>query len=214
VLRSAACAIITFWLHLILLAPFLSGVVGRSPPQHQTYTAGQLINRGDGYRVEAWIIEGRATEQSGSSQRQFPEPTLSQLSLSLPSVVVYVPPPIQEADVSTAKGGTHPADGSATRESAGSYLGLVNDRIDRAWQRPHVAIGAPVFSCRVRIDQDTDGTIQKLTLEECDDNVFWRVSLLNAIQRSSPLPAPPDPSLFRPTLHLVFKSTRYSRYDP
>jgi hypothetical protein len=197
---------------LILLTPFLRGVLGRTHIQRPIGTVGQLASRGDNDRVEAWIIEEHQTAHANSSQLQLLEPTLTQLSLSLPSPVVS--PTIQEPDVSVAKGRRHPADESATPEFAASYLGLVNDRIDRVWQRPKVPIGAPVFSCRVRIAQDSHGTIQKVTLEECDDNVFWRLSLLNAIQTASPLPAPADPSLFHSTLHVLFKSTRFSRYGP
>jgi hypothetical protein len=188
---------------LTLLAPFLHGAVGQGLTQLPTGTAGLLTNRGGSDRIEAWIIDA---PHSDFSRRQLAAPALSQVPLSLPSVT-YSPPPIQEADISAAEGGTHPVEGA-------SYLGHINDRIDRAWQRPKVAIGAPVFSCRVRIDQDSHGTIQQVTLEECDDNVFWRLSLLNAIQTSSPLPTPADPSLFRSTLHVLFKSTRFSRYVP
>jgi hypothetical protein len=105
--------------------------------------------------------------------------------------------------------------GSASDEAQrsalyGRYLRQVIARIDRAWQRPRALIGASVFSCRVRVDQDTLGRVLAVTVERCDSEPHWQESLIHAIRLASPLPAPSSPRVFASTLRLSFLSEPYS----
>jgi hypothetical protein len=91
----------------------------------------------------------------------------------------------------------------------GRYLGQVQARIDRAWVRPRTDIGAARFSCRVRIKQDRRGDITDVRLEHCNGTERWQQSLLSAVRTASPLPAPPDVSVFADILWLSFSSEAF-----
>lgn len=103
----------------------------------------------------------------------------------------------------------------------GRYMGQVTARIDRAWMRPRSEIGASRFKCQTRIQQDRNGNVLSVELHECNGDARWQRSLVTAIERSSPLSAPPDPSVFAPTLVLNFSADPYvegvsneSEYEP
>ncbi len=96
----------------------------------------------------------------------------------------------------------------------GRYVGQIDARVERAWLRPRTAIGATTFVCIVRIDQDSRGAVQEVTLEQCNGDERWQRSLVSAIESASPLPAPPDPAVFTPILHLSFQSEGYSPSAP
>jgi hypothetical protein len=106
------------------------------------------------------------------------------------------------------------SDGAALVAMAGRYIGQINARIDRAWMRPRTAIGAPTFSCRVRIDQDRAGIVLDITLERCNGDARWQLSLVQAIESASPLPAPPDPAVFAPVVHMSFRAAAYRPGSP
>lgn len=88
----------------------------------------------------------------------------------------------------------------------GRYLVQVQARIERAWMRPRGAIGAARFSCRARIQQDRRGAVVSVALDRCNGSERWQQSLLSAIRTASPLPAPPDPSVYADRLWLTFGS--------
>jgi hypothetical protein len=88
----------------------------------------------------------------------------------------------------------------------GRYLGQVQARIDRAWMRPRTEIGAPQFSCRARIEQDRRGDVVRVDLDHCNGSLRWQQSLVSAIRTASPLPAPPDVSVYADILWLSFVS--------
>lgn len=95
----------------------------------------------------------------------------------------------------------------------GRYLGQIQARIDRAWVRPRTEIGAPRFSCRARIEQGTRGEVLNVRLDHCVGTPRWQQSLVSAIRTASPLPAPPDPSVYADVLSLVFESDGFRPGD-
>jgi hypothetical protein len=103
------------------------------------------------------------------------------------------------------------ADDSSTDPGPlGLYVGQIDARIQRAWIRPRDPVKDGVFSCRVRIEQDAAGVVREITLERCNGNMRWQLSLVHAIQQASPLPAPPDPKVFQKLLQLDFQAQTYS----
>ncbi|HEV2230189.1 MAG TPA: cell envelope integrity protein TolA, partial [Steroidobacteraceae bacterium] len=88
----------------------------------------------------------------------------------------------------------------------GRYLGQVQARIERAWTRPRSEIGASRFSCRARIRQDRRGVVIEVTLDPCNGTERWQQSLVSAIRTASPVPAPPDASVYADILWLSFSS--------
>jgi hypothetical protein len=88
----------------------------------------------------------------------------------------------------------------------GRYLGQVQARIERAWMRPRTEIGAQRFLCRARIAQDRRGEVIDIKLDHCNGGERWQQSLVSAIRTASPLPAPPDASVYADRLWLAFES--------
>jgi hypothetical protein len=103
----------------------------------------------------------------------------------------------------------------------GSYTSQIDARIRRAWRKPRSAITPPtqdaqgrihqkdVFACNARITQDQDGRVTEVELMQCDGSAEWQMSLVNAIQRASPLPSPPSPTVFSNVLTLSFEGRAY-----
>jgi hypothetical protein len=128
---------------------------------------------------------------------------------ALLKVAILVP----EIDLPTMPEATV-ADAARLSKMYGRYVGQITARVDRAWLRPRTAIGAPSFSCEVRITQDGSGNVTELMLAQCNGDSRWQLSLVQAIQSASPLPAPPDPDVFTRTLHLAFSADPYSPESP
>lgn len=99
---------------------------------------------------------------------------------------------------------------SARSALVGLYMGQIDARIERAWRRPRTPINEGLFSCRVRIEQDSSGEVKEITLERCNGDARWQVSLVHAIQAASPLPAPSDPKVFKRVIRMGFRSEPYS----
>lgn len=104
---------------------------------------------------------------------------------------------------------------AATLDSAqramlfGRYVGQVDARIERGWLKPRSAIGASQFKCQVMIKQDHDGNVMETTLQVCNGDLRWQLSLVHAIQSASPLPSPPDERVFADALTLTFSALPY-----
>jgi len=118
-----------------------------------------------------------------------------------------VPADVPESDGAGGAGAS--ADSAGDSVLAGRYAGQIDARIERAWLRPRTPIGAIRFSCRVSIEQDASGNVKEVALERCNGDARWQLSLVHAIQRASPLPAPPDPAVFRRTLRLTFNAEAF-----
>jgi TonB C terminal len=100
----------------------------------------------------------------------------------------------------------------------GRYTGQISARIERAWEKPKspvnklsterswVAIDPDTFVCQVQIRQDNRGNVQEVLLLACNGTEAWRHSLVIAINQSSPLPAPPIPTVFQRTLTMTFSA--------
>jgi TonB C terminal len=87
----------------------------------------------------------------------------------------------------------------------GRYMGQIDARIQRAWFKPREVPKNGLFTCRVRIEQGPTGAVTEIVLERCNRDAAWQMSLVQAIQLASPLPAPPDPKVFTPVLHMEFR---------
>lgn len=110
----------------------------------------------------------------------------------------------------------------------GRYVGQITARIERIWRRPRSPISQDraspnagsaaiavntekLFSCQVRISQNTQGDLEEILLLKCNGSYDWQRSLIVAIQQSAPLAAPPIPSVFSKALTLKFES---APFDP
>ena len=103
----------------------------------------------------------------------------------------------------------------------GRYTGQIDARIRRAWRKPRSPVthgatsNSPVdssdsFRCQARISQDDIGNVTEIELQSCNGTPEWQLSLVKAIQRASPLPAPPSPTVFTNALTLSFDARPYT----
>lgn len=83
------------------------------------------------------------------------------------------------------------------------YLGQIQARIQRMWNRPPTAVAG--IDCTVYITQVPGGTIASARLGECNGDQATRESILAAVYRASPLPAPSNPDLFDRNLKVPFR---------
>lgn len=141
-------------------------------------------------------------------------------SLDLPVVVLspddsHAPPAAEVAADSQHTTETPTPDPNPAQYAVlyGRYLGQLQARIERAWLRPRTEIGAPRFSCRARVRQDSRGAVIEATLDHCNGTERWQQSLLSAIRTASPLPAPPDASVYADILRLSFSSEAFEEGD-
>lgn len=82
------------------------------------------------------------------------------------------------------------------------YQAEIRARIERAWVRPPTA--KPGLKCIVYVTQVPGGTVTDAKLGDCNGDAAVRQSITLAVFNASPLPTPPDPSLFERKLTLVF----------
>ena len=91
-------------------------------------------------------------------------------------------------------------------ESSGAlaqYVAQIQARIQRAWIRPPSARAG--LTCIVNVTQVPGGQVVGVKVGECNGDEAVRQSIEDAVIRASPLPEPPDPSLFERNLRLEFK---------
>lgn len=96
----------------------------------------------------------------------------------------------------------------ARREGARSaglldrYVADITAAVERAWNRPPGA--KPGIRCTVYVTQVPGGVVTDARVGECNGDEAVRQSIVSAVYRASPLPAPSDASLFERKLQLVF----------
>lgn len=199
-IASCAAALAALAIHISLLAPVLWAAGVSQHRQAQQY-------RGDVADLQ-WVVLADSPGHSAIMKPQPPgSPVMTPIGVTdaLPALPV-IPSPAEPLDSNN----TQPDGESSLGALYGRYLGQIQARIERAWQRPRTAIGAPIFQCRVEIDQDSTGRVQATTLVACNGDPRWQLSLVQAIQAASPLPAPPNPAVFVHHVLLAFRAMAYS----
>jgi len=84
-----------------------------------------------------------------------------------------------------------------------SWVGHITARIQRAWLRPPSARQG--IQCVLHITQGPGGQVLSAKIESCNGDQAVRESIEAAAYRASPLPPPPDPSLFERDLEVTFR---------
>ena len=84
-----------------------------------------------------------------------------------------------------------------------SWEAQIAAKINRAWLRPPTA--RPGISCVLNVTQVPGGEVTQVSIGECNGDQAVRESIEAAVYRASPLPPPPDPSLFDRNLRINFK---------
>ena len=83
------------------------------------------------------------------------------------------------------------------------YIVAISSRVTRNWVEP--ASAKPGIECEVSVSQIPGGEIVNVRVGRCNGDAAVRRSIEAAVYRSSPLPPPPDPSLFERNLRFMFK---------
>jgi colicin import membrane protein len=85
------------------------------------------------------------------------------------------------------------------------YRSLLSQAIERSWIRPPSAKAG--LECTLFVSQAPGGTVIDVKLGACNGDQSVRESIVNAVYRASPLPAPRDPRAFERRLEIVFRPT-------
>jgi hypothetical protein len=194
-LTSCAAALAALGLHALVIAPVWGGGPFRQP-QEQTHRSDTDLQ---------WV----ALEDSSGHSAIIRPPSPPPLTMDAIRTTDVLPKLPTLAHYDSNRQGQ-----SGLGAMSGRYLGQIHARIERAWLRPRIAIGAPVFQCQVRVDQDSAGRVLTITLVECNGGTPWQLSLVRAIEAASPLPAPPNPGVFAHHVLLTFRAVAYSPGTP
>lgn len=197
-LTSCAAALASIALHALLIGPAL-WASGSSPhPTDRRYAGATDLQ---------WVVLDDSPAVTAPKPISLASPVLATVSLSniLPTPELPASTPATSEEANSQSDG-----GSSLGAMYGRYVGQIQARIDRAWQRPRTSIGAPLFQCQVQIDQDSLGRVSEVTLLQCNGYSRWQLSLVHAIEAASPLPAPPDPAVFVRHVLLNFRAMAYS----
>lgn len=90
----------------------------------------------------------------------------------------------------------------ASSEEA-SWASAITARIHRAWIPPPTV--HPGIQCVLYVTQDRSGQVSSVRIGSCNGDQAVRQSIEAAVYRASPLPGPPDPSLFQSNLTITFR---------
>jgi TonB C terminal len=208
---SVAAALASLSLHCLLVAPTFWGAAHHrrelpnsqgAPASHDAETADDAMSAFFIDESNA-IREPRDATEDPATQFRASAATLLPVSKPNPSVALDFDK-LDESERDTAQ----EASGDQTGRAIlfGRYLGQISARIERAWMRPRTAVDGSAFVCRVQILQGRFGAVQEITLQQCNGDLRWQASLVQAIQSASPLPSPPDAAVFSKQLTLEFES--------
>jgi hypothetical protein len=145
--------------------------------------------------------------------------------LAKAAILLVTPDRIPAMDLSTvnadaetsAQSDANPGDAEFRARMFGRYTGQISARIERAWERPRTpvteiragasgkAVDPETFVCQVQIRQDNRGNVKEVLLLSCNGTEAWQHSLVVAINQSSPLPAPPIPTVFKGAITVTFE---------
>lgn len=84
-----------------------------------------------------------------------------------------------------------------------NWQSLISAKIKSNWFRPPTARSG--IECTLYVTQVPGGEVTQVRIGECNGDQAVRQSIEDAVYRASPLPAPPDPSLFDRNLKIDFK---------
>jgi len=206
-------ALISVGLHVLLVGGVIIGASGRptvKPPIEGAAPSSQNDNATE--FVSAMLLfndrsitppDQSANDSAYAVQKE--EKLVADKAVLLSAVDTPPVPQVEGGDVS---GDEDSPTVEATGDDAGRamlfgrYMGQIKARIERAWDQPESSVRQ--FDCTVQIKQSARGEVQEITLQRCDTEAAWQMSLVQAIQRASPLSAPPNEGVFSDVITLSF----------
>ena len=92
--------------------------------------------------------------------------------------------------------------GAGFQSLKASYVRAIQAHVEQRWyEPPGVAQG---LSCTIVVRQIPGGEVVGMKFGACNGNAAVRQSIETAVRNASPLPPPPEPSLFEREVELVF----------
>jgi hypothetical protein len=183
-------------------APVEPGMGAASVVSDSSASMTLILLDGAGVAVSEEELEESASSQGTASQSL-------QLTVITPEPVREPAFEIEDAADAESTEAMASADALGRAKQFGLYMGQIQARIERAWNRPRSALQGDSFECAVQIQQSPRGEVLEVTLRRCNGDLRWQTSLVSAIERASPLPAPPDPIVFSESFRLVFQSRAF-----
>ena len=109
----------------------------------------------------------------------------------------------READLRRSLDQEMQRDAARTSGAMASWESQIMARITRAWLRPPSARAGIV--CELNVTQVPGGAVTNVRIGACNGDQAVRESIEAAVYRASPLPPPPDPTLFERNLIITFR---------
>jgi colicin import membrane protein len=108
-----------------------------------------------------------------------------------------------EADLKRSLAAEEHARAVRSGPALASWQAQIQAKIERAWLRPPTARSG--IECVLNVTQVPGGEVTQVSIGDCNGDQAVRESIEAAVYRASPLPPPPDPSLFDRNLKINFK---------
>lgn len=108
----------------------------------------------------------------------------------------------READLKRSLAAEEHAATARNGAATANWVSMIQGKIERAWLRPPTA--RPGIDCMLHVRQVPGGEVTQVSIGQCNGDQAVRDSIEAAVQRASPLPPPPDPSLFDRDLDIRF----------
>ncbi|MDE2137163.1 MAG: cell envelope integrity protein TolA [Gammaproteobacteria bacterium] len=109
----------------------------------------------------------------------------------------------READLKRSLAAEEHAQAARNGAAVANWASLIAAKITHAWLRPPTAKAG--IDCMLNVTQVPGGEVTQVSIGECNGDQAVRESIEAAVYRASPLPPPPDPSLFDRNLKIEFK---------
>lgn len=109
----------------------------------------------------------------------------------------------READLKRSLAAEEHARAVRAGPALATWESQIKAKISRAWLRPPTAQAG--IECVLNVTQVPGGEVTQVSIGECNGDQAVRESIQAAVYRASPLPPPPDPSLFERNLRINFK---------
>lgn len=92
---------------------------------------------------------------------------------------------------------------AASSPEMAQYQAMIQQAVQRRWKRPLSA--RDDLLCQVIVRQTPVGVVLSVRIGNCNGDAAVRQSVETAVHGASPLPAPPNPRLFRPEITFNFR---------
>ena len=109
----------------------------------------------------------------------------------------------READLRQSLDQEMQRDSAQASAAVTTWAGLIASRIEHSWELPLSA--KPGLVCVLRVTQVPGGEVTDAKVLSCNGDDLVKRSLVNAAFKASPLPPPPDPSVFQRQLDITFR---------